>query len=253
MNKMTCSRDGEIDADTDSDFDIFFIANITILIVLFLIGLYLQIKIIIESFRQQSVTWKIDIGYSCVMIVFYTFRIFFEIITYFGPVLHLFAGTWFCDIALFINLFGAISLISHSLVVVVYKYVCILHQDFVTDIGTERASTISLWISIILPAALAVSFIARPAFHPYSSVLKCLSVKIDKSVHATESPLNKIKIFLTCGFDDVEKYELEAFSDYLMTIIGTVGCLCTSLLVLILLLNILEALFYHRIFSFIKR
>ena len=252
MNKMACLKDGEIDVDTDSDFDIFFIANITILIVLFLIGSYLQIKIIIESFRQQSVTWKIDIGYSCVMIVFYTFRIFFEIITYFGPVLHLFAGTWFCDIALFINLFGAISLISHSLVVVAYKYVCILHQDFITDIGTELASTISLWISIILPAALAVSFIARPAFHPYSSVLKCLAVKIDKSVHATESPLKKIKNFLTCGFDDLEKYELKEFFDYLMTIISTVGCLLTSLLVLALLLNVLEAFFYHRIFSFIK-
>ena len=56
---MACPQDVEIDADTDSDFDIFFIANIIILIILFLIGLYLQIKIIIESFRQKSVTWNI--------------------------------------------------------------------------------------------------------------------------------------------------------------------------------------------------
>ena len=244
---MSCEQSSE---DTQGDFNTFIIAN-SFLTVIFLIGLYLQIKIIISSNVERGVTWRIDMCNSIVMIVFYSFRILFEIIIYIVPVLHIYTGKWFCYVALFLKLFGAFSVISHSIVVSVYKYIFIVHQDLIRYVGVDNASLTSFWISLILPAALAVSFIARPVLPSYASIFKCLEMKVEKSAHANESSTEKIKALLFCGFDDFSEIEYGVI-DYLMNIINMFGCLLTTLVVVFIIANIMEAFFYQRIFRFIK-
>ena len=245
---MSCEQDS---CATQGDFKTFVIAN-SFLVIIFLIGLYLQIKIIVASKVEKGVTWRIDMCNSIVMIIFYSFRIVGEIIIYNVPVLHVYTGKWFCYVALFINMFGAFSVISHSLVVSVYKYVFIVHQKLIRYVGVDNASLASFWISLVLPATLAVSFIARPTLPSYSSVYSCLGMNDEKSAHANESSTEKIKMLLFCGFDDFSDIQYGVF-DYFINIVNMMGCFITVMLVVFILANIMEAIIYQRIFSFIKK
>ena len=84
-------------SDSKADSNTFIIVN-ALLSVIFSIGLYLQIKIIIVSKQEKASTWKIDICHSVVMIIHYGIRILFECITYTIPSLHEYTGyrsTWY--------------------------------------------------------------------------------------------------------------------------------------------------------------
>ena len=244
---MSCEQSS---GDSQGDFTTFIIAN-TFLTIIFLVGLYLQIKIIISSNVERGVTWRLDMCHSMVMIVFYSFRIFFEIIIYFVPVLYVYTGKWFCYIALFFNLFGAISISFHSLVVSVYKYVVIVRQDLIRKVGVDNASLTSFWASLIIPAALAVSFVARPTIPEYASIFNCLGMKVEKSAHANESSTEMIKTGLFCGFDDFSDDQYGAI-DYVMQIVSMLGCFVTIMVAIVMSVNIIETFIYQRIFSFMK-
>ena len=140
-----------IDEDPESIYLHSFTATITTLLVFFFVGLYIQIKIIIVSLREKSVNWKVNIVHSIVMMIFFGVRILFEIITYFIPALHKYTGSWFCYVTLFLNQFGLASLLSHSLIVAIYKYIYVMHNDFILSIGENKAGSISAWISIAMP------------------------------------------------------------------------------------------------------
>ena len=245
---MTCNEGKWSAID---DLSTFIISN-TILIILFIIGLYLQIKVITEAKKDPVGTWKLDMCHSIVMIVFYSFRILFEISSYFVPILHMYTGKWFCYAALFLNLFGAISVITHSLSIAVYKYVFIVHHNMILHIGVNKASAVSYWINLIFPAALAISFMARPTVPSYSSIFKCLGMKSEKSSHHAEALIDKLSSFLFCGFEDFSNNNQGIFG-YFMDIISIMGCFLTSMIILFIIANILEMFFYQRIFSFIKR
>ena len=115
-------------SDSKDDLNTFIITN-TVLAVLFLIGLYLQIKVIVVSKLEKDVTWRIDICHSVVMITLFCFRILFEMIMYIIPSLHQYTGNWICYVGYFAILNGYLSVVSHSLVISIYKYVLILHQE----------------------------------------------------------------------------------------------------------------------------
>ena len=245
---MTCIP---TDDASKQDLTSFIIANI-FLIGIFLLGLHFQIQIIISSIREKGVTWRIDMCNSIVMIFFYSFRIIFEIITYFIPVLYPYTGRWFCWIALFINLFGATFIISHSLVVSAYKYVYIVHNDLVRYIGGNNVSIASMGLSLLLPALLTLMFVMRPTIPTYSSIYNCLGMEVEKSAHVNESSAVKVQRLLFCGFDDFSDTEY-GLMDYFINIINMMGCFISVAIVAAIIANITEAFLYLKIFSFIKR
>ena len=93
---MSCDHN----ANADSSFIDFksFVTVITTLLILFFIGLYLQIKIIRVSIENKGVNWKVDIQHSIIMIGLFSFRISFEIVSYLIPALHQYTGKWFCHL-----------------------------------------------------------------------------------------------------------------------------------------------------------
>ena len=244
---MTCISN----STSQHDFATFIIAN-TVLITTFLIGLYYQVQIIISSRKERGVTWRVDMCNSIVMIFFYSFRISFEFVTNFVPVLHPYTGRWFCYMTLFINIFGAIFIISHSLVISIYKYIYIVHQDLIRYIGVNTASLASFWLSLALPLTLTVLFVSQPTIPSYSSIYNCLGMDLEKSIHVNESSSLKVKRLLFCGYDDFSELDYGVI-DYFINIINMMGCSLSILVVLIIITNMAEAFFYHRIFSFIKR
>ena len=131
----------EHNSDLKDDLTII-IFTITLMAILFVIGLYFQIKIIILSRKEKDVTWRIDIWHSAVMIAIFSFRILFEMITYIIPSLHQFTGKWFCYFSLFVTFYGFVSISSHSLAISISKYVLTVHQDRVRVVGQNKVSII---------------------------------------------------------------------------------------------------------------
>ena len=252
---MACDYNiSNMDEDPESIDLHSFTAAITTLLVFFFIGLYIQIKIIIVSMREKGVNWKVNIVHSIVMMTFFGVRISFEIVTYFIPSLHLYTGSWFCYLTLFVNQFGVASVLSHSLVVAIYKYIYVMHNDFILSIGENKASSISAWISILLPLVLGISFTARPSsFLSYSSVLNCLAMKVEKDTHANVPWSRIFKYYFTCGFADSTDHTRYKLFNLFINIIAILGCSLTSALLVVIVLNILEVVCYCRLFAFARR
>ena len=240
-----------MDDTKDTNVTTFIVANI-MLTVLFLAGLYLQIKICLISKNEKDMTWKLHICNSMVMISYYCFRIGFEFVTFFIPHLHEHTGKWFCYVALAANVFGALSIASHSIVISMYKYVYIVHHNLIRRIGADESSTISFWISLFLPAVFTISYVARPEGTTYSSISTCLETKVEKATEVAESSVGKIKMLLFCGFEDDDYSSMGVFG-YFMNITSLIGCFFTSVMIFVCASNVVEAFFYQRIFSFMKR
>ena len=107
---------------------------------IFIVGFVLQIRIIQVSIKEKDITWRTDVCHSIIMIVFYTFRILFEDLTFFVPSLHLFTGEWLCHTVYFVYMFGALSITSHSFIVSAYKYIYIVHDIFIRMIGRAKVA-----------------------------------------------------------------------------------------------------------------
>ena len=245
---MACS---ENNSDYTDEFNSFIITNI-VLTVLFLIGLYLQIKIIIISKQEKDVTWRIDIYHSVVMISLYSFRILFNVITYIIPSMHQYTGKWLCYLALFLNLFGIASVLSHSLVISIFKYVNIVHHDVISGIGVDKASLITLWIHFFFSATWAVTFLARPNFPAISTISHCLGQQLENSTKANEAFTDRLHRFFFCDFDANDDQHYGVFS-HIMNITNLTGCFITSVVTVVIMANIIEIFLYQRIFAFMKR
>ena len=75
---------------------------------------------------------------------------------------------------------------------------------------------------------------------------------VEKSIHVNESSSLKVKRLLFCGYDDFSELDYGVIDNFI-NIINMMGCSLSILVVLIIITNMAEAFFYHRIFSFIKR
>ena len=222
-----------------------------LLVLIYLVGLYLQIKTIMISKQNKDMTWKIDISHSIIMIIYYAFKIVFETIAHGIPKLSLFTGSWFCHLVLFINLYGMASIVGHSLHTSIHKYVFIEHQETVNNFGMEKARQISLWIYILNPAVFAVSWMVRPHYRAIVSVNRCHGLQLQEPGKAANETIGEIaeRLFF-CGLRDYDGYNSV---DYFIYVASQVYCFLQTVLILIVVGNIIEIFFYKKIFYYMKR
>ena len=238
-------------SDSKADLSTFIIMNV-LLSVIFIIGLYLQIKIIIVSKQEKDMTWKIDICHSVVMITHFCLRILFEFITYLTPLLHQYTGTWICYVVFFVTVYGSVSVISHSLVISIYKYICIVHQNQIQVFGVDRASLIAFWTNLLFPAVFAITLIARPYPLPWDKVNKCLEMHHwEYATKVNETSKSLLQRFLFCGFDNFDGHD--SLFGHVMNVANMIGCFITSVLLFIVMTNIMEVFLYRQIFVYMKR
>ena len=229
-----------------------FIASVIILSVLLIIGLYLQIRIIIVSKQEKGITWKLDLYHSFVITVNFSFRIFFEIFTDVFPSMHVYVGMWFCYVALFVQIFCGLSMVSHSLVIVIYKYIYIIHPDLFSSAGTHNASLFAIWTNVIVQISLSVSAMVRPSQPRFSSVSVCLGRQAQKASESNITSMEMLRKFFLCGLDDQDDNHVGVFS-LVLDITNITGCFLTSVIFFVILTNVMEMLLYYRVFSVMKR
>ena len=229
-----------------------FIASVVILSVLLVLGLYLQIRIIIVSKQEKGITWKLDIYHSVMINVYFSFRIFFEIFTELFPSMHMYVGKWFCYFALFVQIFCGLSMISHSLVIVIYKYIYIIHPNLFSFVGTNNAGLIAIWMNVIVQISLSVSAMVRPSQPRFSSVSVCLGRQAQTYSESNITAMEMLRKFFLCGLDEHDDNHVGIFS-LVLDITNITGCFLTSVIFFVILTNVMEMFLYHRIFLRMKR
>ena len=117
-------------------------------ILLYAIGLFINIKNIIVCKTEKSRTWQIDISHAVVMSIVFAVRIPIMAATYLLPKSFLHSGRWICHMLAFVFSFGAGSINSHSLIVAIMKYVSIVHAMKVRSFGEDKIKKIFFLVTI---------------------------------------------------------------------------------------------------------
>ena len=226
-----------------------------VLVLLFLIGVYLQVRIIMVSKQDKEMTWKIDIGHSVVMIIYYAFQISFETSVHVIPKLTQVTGSWFCHFAKFIKLYGMVAIVGHSLFIALHKYLFIIHDEKIRKFGMEKAKKISLWIYILHPAIGALAYMVRPHFRAISSINRCHGLHfLDPVPVLNETTSFTFKVwaekFFFCGLGD---YDYHNSFDYFVYLTNQAYCFLQVIGTCLIVGNIIEIYLYKNIFDYVKR
>ena len=233
--------------DSSLEFDLTtLLAGGGILLVIFIIGVFLQIKIIKAIRQDRATAWEVDLGHSIVMMIHFSFIIFFNIITYIFPNLHLYLGKEFCYLALGLRMLGATEIVGHSLVISFYKYIFIVHHNTITRIGQGRMKKILLLIYFINPITGSLSYIFRPNLKAFKAIEDMCPIDTSNK----EPKIDTLSRLFMCGYDELEWNNVY---DYCSNILLGLFCSCQTIVAMLTYTNIMEMFFYIGIFRHIGR
>ena len=115
------------------------IAIIMFYAVLYFIGLLIQSKTMYVCWKErQGNTWQIHLTYSIAVTIYFSFLIPFSIVSNAFPNLSAHTGQWFCYLAAFILVYGFYIITCNSLLIVIMKYIWIVHDEKVLGWGKEK-------------------------------------------------------------------------------------------------------------------
>ena len=218
-------------------------------ILIFIIGLCLQVKIIRAVKEDKAMAWEINLSHSIVMIIHFSISISLETTTYVIPDLSQYLGIWFCYCSMFIRLYGVGEILLHSLFLCIYKYILIVHNNTIRCFGLEKAKKLLFWINIILPLFGSFSYTLRPN---YRALNRCTLPQVSSSKHISidESIGSLWTRLMFCGVND---YDVNNTFQYFIKIVTSTYCLAQTILSMLIFLNILEIFFYFHIFRHMNR
>ena len=212
--------------------------------IVFVIGMFLQIKIIKRARQEKPVTWKTEIFHSIVMIIHFSIVLFLEVLVYVIP--DYTGGGWICTLSRFIRRCGIVTISSHSLLISVQKYIVIVNS---INGNSERhileivLLVISVTFSILWAAA---TFIRNVSSIPtYSSLESCFALGNWWGPNTVDN-----SDITFCKFGRNKGYYDEGKFIYFTT---EVYCIAQTSLSVMIHFNIFEAFVYYKIFRFINR
>ena len=219
----------------------------------YVLGVYLNTKIIIVAKKDQHSTWKIDIFNSSMMMVHYAHIIVIYGVTYLVKDLYLYTGTWFCYTSKAIAFYGIVHVSGHSFMISVMKHTLIVNWKGSRNFGEEKIKQIFFWLNIIYPLYILSMFnILRPdflfAYDGISQANRCLG----KSDMISSQDRNKsaTKLHNLCEIEA----PLDPSSFWYMVYLGRKSiCWLHVIFVYSNVWNLLEFFIYCRIFLFMRR
>jgi hypothetical protein len=217
----------ETNYTTDNGVSVGILLHSLVHLLIYLIGTVIQVRLIYVSYEEKDKCWKIDVAHSVVLITHFTFSILFKTIMYFIPLLSQHVGSWVCYVASFIKFYCFYSIVAHSLVISVIKYLYIVHNQKVRK-----------WNETTLEYCIFIINILHPLFVmiPYTAVLYS-----EDYLHSCF-----VKIGFLCVFQNSE--DKDAF--YIFK-----RCLCFIGRIVNILINsnIIEGYLYFKIFRKMRR
>ena len=229
--------------DDNRKFDLATLLGFCVLLIVFAIGVFLQIKIIKALKQDRTTAWEIQLTHSIVMLVHFSLVIIFESTIYFVPTLDTYLGKLFCSATFILRMLGAGEMIIHSLIISFYKYIFIVHHNMVLDIGIDRMKRILRFVYLLLLVGGPISYIFRPNFRAFNLIHNCGVKQVQNEADLPH------RLFM-CGMIDL-KYD-DGY-DYFMNILTGLFCSIQTIISMLLYLNILECIFYICIFRHMRR
>lgn len=218
------------------------------------IGIFLHLKIIKASKKEQEVTWKLDVTNSSVLMAHYLNMLITHFLYYNIDNFYMYTGEWFCYVSKVAIYYGILYITTHSLVVSVMKYFIIVRWQEVSNFGREKVIDFFFWVNLLHPAfTIALHLIIRPdffwAFDGFANINRCLGEENQEMMK--NNSRHKILTFDFC--DDFIETHSESYVWYLINLARTTICGAQIIVLYLSAWNILEIFIYCLIFQFLKR
>ena len=226
--------------------DVTQIVHIVFHVIIFCIGLNIQIKTINACKEEKGKTWKIHISHAIVTTVYYGFFIPFQAVTTFVPSLSIYTGCWICYLASFVSFYCQHALVGNSLHVAIMKYIFIVHSFKAKSYGEEKIQNIFFWLNSTMPLVIAIIGLLTNDFQMRSALNSCFGEAAHPSLMANHCPSGNLNILICTNLNR---------SDYVPILYYVLQCFCVSrkIINLIMVSNMPEAYFYYKIFSVMQR
>ena len=222
------------------------IAFTTIQCILFIVGLYLQIRTFSVVRKQKDLTWEMYIINGIIILIYYPSSIFVQSAEQFLYPLSQFTGVWFCHVASFVKLFGIMHIYSHSLVIAILMYIFIVHKESIDAFGKPKAKKVFVSLYMLIQVLFCITLFTNPKIlNRHVEYPACFGTDKEKK----ES--NIVDYILPfCQFKPMQPNGLLQSFIYVTT-----ECFCVfeSIMFWLGYCNLLEAFFYYKIFQFIYR
>ena len=211
---------------------------------IYVIGLYLHIRIIVASKEEKDLTWKIDVTNSILVILLFGHKMLIHSLTYSVQDLHIYSGDWLCYTSKVVIHYTLLYNGGHSMIISMMKYLIIVH-DSKFRFHKENLQTAFFYINILHPVLfIAVHLILVPDFYVvyggFASINRCLG----------KSNLNKTKWWSLCDFS--APIENTATSNAIAFIKEYI-CKGQVILIYVIAYNLMDIFFYCKTFAYMRR
>ena len=210
----------------------------------YVIGVALHSKIIKLSKKEKDLTWKIDITHSILVLVLYAYSIFIHSTTYLVDDLHKLTGEWFCYATKVVSQYQIIYIGGHSWIISMFKYVVIVHEERIRNYKDKIKMTF-FYLNFLYPIlSVFLIWCIIPDFFVvyggFSHSNRCLG---------TQSK-NYSKWISMCNLPQ-PIHDSSVQDAIYMVKWGT--CTAQVIFTYVAGLNILDMIFYCRVFAFMRK
>jgi hypothetical protein len=224
-------------------FSVDAIISIIVQAVMFCVGLIINIKIILVSWKdKETKTWQIQIVYSICVSITLLFYIPFSALSNASVHLADCTGIWFCYVQTFVLLYGLTIAGINSLIAAIMKYVFIVHPYKASHWGHQNIQKIFLGIYLAASFVMALTGIATMEVGNKASK-KCFGMS-EKTPEFTWQGLFLCNL-TELGIDD-------SYSPTFQGMIQTF-CVIRQILAFVGLGNLAESFFYYNILKNMHR
>ena len=207
------------------------------------LNLYLNIKKDDSLLKENAQLYAINH-----LILWPTWLVLTTTTDFIHPVNEVF-GQWFCILGSFLFYLGGLVMAFHSLVAALMRYLFIVHETKVKEIGISRMKKMFLMLSFLIPFIVALwTTMDAPEINAMHFINKCYGTD-HKSFLIETSSLNVLKSNF-CAFEDYSETQMYG---KLFQKLRRLSCIGKTIVTLFIGFNFVEAFLYYKIISHLKR
>ena len=222
-----------------------------LVVLLFTIGVYLQVKKIQICSKEDSVSKKLDITNSILLTIHWAYLITLYGITHVIQDLYVYTGEWFCFLSKILLSIGDAHAMGHSFILAVLKFLVILHAE--SDVNRKEKFKKVLFCLNLLYGILVVGImnIARPDYvFIYHSTMADRCFGRSGAITSQDNTSSAVNLVQLCNISrSTEQTALE----HVLNIIRRFVCWFDVSFIYLNAANVLEAILYARIFIYMNR
>ena len=231
----------------DSGYEIFTILQVVFLVLLFCVGLVIQVQIISVSNKEHDTAWKITITHSIVMTIHFAFKMSFNAVTHFIPFLSQYTGNWICYAASVVIFYCYYSIVAHSLLVSILKYGLIVQHVKTLKWGKDKIQKWFFFTKLFHPLLLAMLNVINSDYR--TQFLNSCFGQTEEILRQYNTSSLSLRTVIGCPLKNSE----EDSSLYVYNVTEQCVCILSAIINIVFNNNLLEGFFYYKIFKKMRR